>query len=266
MFSKINSLALVAVVGLAFAGCGEVAQNEDLGDEAALEGGKADLVGDSLLVIDENSDGKVIKARVGVTVEVRLPGNPTTGYAWKCLSYSKSLPLADESFEPSQPQTVGSGGTFSFFFLPDLFAAGGAHVVKFAYFRSWEGEASASKTFSVTLKVAAAAQNIVVDSTMTGKTVKANVGDTVEVRLPGNPTTGYQWECLNPSKSLPLADEAYTADLPQLTGSGGTYSFFFKPDGFAHGKSFTIRFAYFRSWEGQAAAIENFSITLKVAP
>lgn len=109
---------------------------------------------------------------------------------------------------------------------------------------------------------------IQVTKEMNGQEVQAKVGDTIEVRLAGNPTTGYQWKAVLYSRSCPVSNPEgdYIADEPEATGSGGTYLFKIKPDMFASGGTHQFEFAYFRSWEGAENAIEKFAFSLKVAP
>lgn len=115
-------------------------------------------VGGSATVVDDSMDGRTISAHVGDTIEVRLAGNPTTGYSWKTVRSSRSLPVASATYEPTShdPHLMGGGGTFIFTIKPDRFSAGGTHHFKFACFRPWEGESHATKTFTLTVKVAAA--------------------------------------------------------------------------------------------------------------
>ena len=61
---------------------------------------------------------------------------------------------------------------------------------------------------------------------------------------------------------MPLQKEWYTADEPQMIGSGGTFSFRFAPDVFAAGGTFKLSFVYIRPWESQA--LKTVSVTLVV--
>jgi len=105
---------------------------------------------------------------------------------------------------------------------------------------------------------------LVVTKDMNNMTRTIEQGDTIDVQLPGNPTTGYAWHLLASSKSFPLQKEEYVPDQPQLTGSGGTYHFYFTADLFSVGQTFKLSFAYYRSWEGHDSAIETFDVTIVV--
>jgi predicted secreted protein len=110
----------------------------------------------------------------------------------------------------------------------------------------------------------ATTNDIVITKDMNGTTQTIDQGDTIDVQLEGNPTTGYAWKLLASSRSFPLQKEEYVPDQPQLTGSGGTYHFYFTADVFSVGKEFKLDFAYFRSWEGHQNAIETFTVTIAV--
>jgi predicted secreted protein len=156
MRNRNTLLGVILAAGLTGMGCGGPEEiPADTGDDLLDEedGGKADSAGPKTITITEAKNGKTVTARVGDTVEVRLAGNPTTGYQWKVVSQSKSLPIASQKYIPGQPAQVGSGGVYSFVLKPDLLAAGGKHLTSFAYYRSWEGVASAIKLFSVTISV-----------------------------------------------------------------------------------------------------------------
>jgi inhibitor of cysteine peptidase len=264
MFSSRHLIVAMSILGLV--ACGGVdEQSSEMDPQTAV--GKGDSLANPYVYIDKTMAGQTVEAAMGNVVVVKLAGNPTTGYQWKCTTYSKGLPPNEEYFVADQPMKDGSGGTFFFEFVPSIFSLGGDHHLTFSYFRSWEGEASAIETFTVTVHVpqANAGQTIVVESSQNGESIKAKKGDTIQIKLDGNPTTGYEWKCPSYSKSFPLANEEYIPSEPQMVGSGGTYVFTFIPDSFAKGKTFKLHFAYFRSWEGAAAAIETFDITVQIA-
>lgn len=105
------------------------------------------------IAITKADDGATKKIDVGATIDVQLAGNPTTGYGWHLLASSRSFPLQKEEYVPDQPQLVGSGGTYHFFFTADSFAAGKSFQLDFAYYRSWEGPTAAIEKFRVTVVV-----------------------------------------------------------------------------------------------------------------
>ena len=53
-------------------------------------------------------------------------------------------------------------------------------------------------------------------------------GDTLVVRVPANPTTGYDWRAVNWSEAMsPAPDSPQYASNSELTGAGGVYTFRF---------------------------------------
>jgi len=95
-----------------------------------------------------------------------------------------------------------------------------------------------------------------------GTTVVLHVGDTLEIELDGNPTTGYGWEII-PDESGVLTvngDPTYAADS-ELIGSGGTYLF-----SFTAGKAgeTDVNLVYSRSWEADVAPMTSFTLHVVV--
>ena len=100
-----------------------------------------------------------------------------------------------------------------------------------------------------------------------GKTVAVKTGDTVQVILEGNPTTGYQWTATLTDKDKAIAqqqgDAAYVQQSTDssVVGAGGTYTFTFKA--VAAGQA-TLTFAYARSFDKGVAPAKTFTVTLTV--
>jgi inhibitor of cysteine peptidase len=95
-----------------------------------------------------------------------------------------------------------------------------------------------------------------------GFTVK--VGDTIEVVVAGNPTTGYEWTALNDDAALLklVGEPAYVADETDedIVGSGGTYTFTFTAT--AAGQT-TIELRYARAWES-VQPLKTFKVTVTI--
>ena len=95
-----------------------------------------------------------------------------------------------------------------------------------------------------------------------GTTVTLHVGDTLEIQLDGNPTTGYGWEII-PDESGVLTvtgDPTYTADS-ELIGSGGTYLFSLTAD---EAGEADVNLVYSRSWEADVAPASSFTLHVVV--
>jgi inhibitor of cysteine peptidase len=119
-------------------------------DKAAVCDG---TVSSDAIVINKDMNGKTKAIEQGDKIDVQLPGNPSTGYAWHLLASNKSFPLQKEEYVPGQPQLTGSGGTYHFHFTADSFSVGNVFKLNFAYYRSWEGSNNAIETFVVKIAV-----------------------------------------------------------------------------------------------------------------
>ena len=92
-----------------------------------------------------------------------------------------------------------------------------------------------------------------------GKTIDANIGDTIIVSLDENPTTGYSWD-LN-GGGLTLVSDNYTVTSPELMGSGGVHVWNFSAS--SEG-IYEITGIYMRPWENATASDETWNATVVV--
>ncbi|MFZ0492309.1 MAG: protease inhibitor I42 family protein [Acidimicrobiia bacterium] len=92
----------------------------------------------------------------------------------------------------------------------------------------------------------------------TGTTVTLHVGDTLEIQLDGNPTTGYGWETISDESGVLIvnSDPTYTTN-GDLIGSGGTYLFSFTADKVG---GTDVNLVYRRPWETEVAPIASFTL------
>jgi inhibitor of cysteine peptidase len=96
----------------------------------------------------------------------------------------------------------------------------------------------------------------------TGSTVALRAGDTMEVVLDGNPTTGFSWEtaAIDASVLKQLGEpgfEPYT----NLIGSGGKFTFRFQA--VSSGQTL-LRLVYHRPWETEVPPEKTFEVTVVV--
>jgi len=90
-----------------------------------------------------------------------------------------------------------------------------------------------------------------------GGQLGAQVGDTIEIHLAENATTGYRWETdgLDPHVfELEGATGSYRSDA---VGSGGDAQFRIKV--LAAGSA-TLRLKYWRRWEGEGGVLKRFAV------
>jgi len=97
-----------------------------------------------------------------------------------------------------------------------------------------------------------------------GKTITLQKGDRLQITLPENPTTGFQWAIeTKPKNLLSLEKSDYVASSPQLIGSGGqrTLTLLAKKTGKTY-----LNLKLWRSWEGDKSIVNRYQITLQIKP
>lgn len=85
------------------------------------------------------------------------------------------------------------------------------------------------------------------------------------VKLPANPTTGYQWRVLNYDKQLfALANQTYVAPKTNRMGAGGitVFTFMLRP-GHDYPQNTNMVFKYARSWEAKSGIIKKIIVHFK---
>lgn len=90
----------------------------------------------------------------------------------------------------------------------------------------------------------------VVTKDQMGQTLKATVGDLVDITLSANATTGYSWRCtVTPAANASMVRAVYATDAaPQgMVGVGGTQHFLLRADKPGETK---VTVQYGRWWEG----------------
>lgn len=97
------------------------------------------------------------------------------------------------------------------------------------------------------------------DRTSAGNALALKMGQTLEIALEGNPSTGYEWTVATPAGSaLEQVDTPEFKAQSTLIGAPGTYLFRFKAK--AKGEE-ELRFQYKRSWE---TTLQDETLTFKV--
>lgn len=91
-----------------------------------------------------NESGKTQKAKVGDTIIVQLPENPTTGYRWELKEIDKAIEPPEIQYKPDEGAQMGGGGTKTFEFK---LKSKGTTTIKIINKRSWEPENSAIQHF-----------------------------------------------------------------------------------------------------------------------
>jgi inhibitor of cysteine peptidase len=96
-----------------------------------------------------------------------------------------------------------------------------------------------------------------------GRVVAVKVGDTISVRLPENPTTGYSWALDSiDAQRLEAGAPAYQGEGAGL-GTGGVKTW--KLVARAPGRT-RLGLKRWRHWEGDTSIVERFSVTIDIKP
>jgi inhibitor of cysteine peptidase len=106
------------------------------------------------------------------------------------------------------------------------------------------------------------AQTVAAGEAQSGSQVDLQVGDTLEITLESNPSTGYRWSQLTLDTSIlrPLG-EAEFRPAGSLLGASGTETFRFATARAGHA---TLSFVYSRPFEQDAAPIKTFMLDVRV--
>jgi inhibitor of cysteine peptidase len=117
-------------------------------------------------------------------------------------------------------------------------------------------------TLSLSACGSSAAKSVAVGEKDANSTVSLRVGDTLEVVLEGNPTTGYQWERETADDSIvkQVGDPEFNPDTSAL-GSGGKVTLRFEAVG--AGQT-VLRLIYHRVFEPDVPPLKTFEVTVMV--
>ena len=96
-----------------------------------------------------------------------------------------------------------------------------------------------------------------------GKSITLQPGQTLVVKLPENPTTGFRWAIArNDEATLALRSSDYAPAANVGVGGGGQRTFTFaaqKPG------SVILQLKLWREWEGDSSVTKRFGVTIDVS-
>ena len=103
------------------------------------------------ITLTEADNGKVVDAHSGDEIVIRLPENPTTGYRWGQDSAGDAKASLSGDTNQMSGTAAGGGGARVLTFQ----AKGAGDVpLRLKLWRAWEGDASVTKRFAVTVRIA----------------------------------------------------------------------------------------------------------------
>ena len=207
------------------------------------------------------NDGETYDVPPDARIQLRLPGNPTTGFTWQ-LSVTPGLVIENESYQPDDPgsRLVGAGGTYLWVLRA---VQPGMQTISGIYSRQWESTTGNQTSFTLNLRVGGSPPPTGIPPIYTiytegdnGKTVSQGLGGEFGIRLAENPTTGYSWILTVPNGLSLIGDEYIPSQPPgMMAGSGGIHAFSLKA---TERGEHTVHGEYRRPWvaEGTIAFID----------
>ncbi len=100
-----------------------------------------------------------------------------------------------------------------------------------------------------------------VDESQNGSEIKLRVGETLEIRLSENPTTGFRWALQSSGAPACIPVKDYYEPSARAPGAGGGHRWRFQAKQVGEGR---IEIRYRRAWERQGAAARTYSLRVRV--
>jgi inhibitor of cysteine peptidase len=102
------------------------------------------------VIVTKAQDGETLTLRVGDSLLLQLPENPSTGYRWAFAAIDESLLAVEDPRYHAGEGSVGSAGVAVWTLRA---RASGKSRLVLKYWRHWEGDRSVIDRFSVTLDI-----------------------------------------------------------------------------------------------------------------
>ncbi len=96
-----------------------------------------------------------------------------------------------------------------------------------------------------------------------GRTIDVRLGETVQITLPENATTGFRWAIDHYDQDSFEALATEPRNAAKAVGGGGEVVFSFKAKKIGSGE---IELKHWRQWEGDASVTARFRVQLHVQP
>jgi predicted secreted protein len=173
------------------------------------------------VTISEAFDGGLVNLAPGDELVVRLSGNAGTGYVWTLAFLNADVLKPEGGSSAEQAPIPGAPGVKVFRFRA---ANRGPASVGFAYGRPSENDAAPARLFRalVMVGVTVAPRHHNARDTDDSSRLFLTQGDTLYVRLPATPSTGYGWTITRnaPSVLKPAGEPKWEG--PTVPGAEGT--------------------------------------------
>ncbi|MEI2742241.1 MAG: protease inhibitor I42 family protein [Candidatus Competibacter sp.] len=148
--SRLASFAFAALLALVTAALAAGCASKKSAEPVAPPAGSRE---NGVLSLKREDNNRTAELRVGERFKVSLPENPSTGYTWAIDETDRRL-LALEGTaydEPDEGGFVGARGRRIFTFSAQQ---AGEVMLRLKYWRFWDGDASTTERYAVSLKIA----------------------------------------------------------------------------------------------------------------
>ncbi len=194
---------------------------------------------------------------VGQCFIVTLEAEPSTGYDWvlaQPLDTNLVQVVNTDIAYPSGDATPGAPVSEAWSF--QAMAEGSTSIV-LEYTRFWEKGASPTKRHTVTVHIAKSGEEV-------RETINVQLGQTFNITLESNPSTGYSWQfAQHPDANIvKLESQKYTPSA-NVPGAPGKEVWVFKGVGVG---STTMVLQYQRPWETNVPPLKKDTIKVTVTP
>jgi inhibitor of cysteine peptidase len=112
-------------------------------------------------------------------------------------------------------------------------------------------------------KAQSASSNVLLTEQDNGKDIDLTIGSTLIVKLPGNPSTGYNWTIVGEPSPLKLQKTSFRKGATKGSSVGASGTATFQLSANSSGLA-TLTLVYRRSWEYNVAPIKTFAVRVDV--
>lgn len=102
------------------------------------------------MVLNQQDNGKRIAVSPSEPLEISLAENPTTGFRWSFEELGPSVHVTEDTYDLAGDVTPGAATTHIFRLT---FSRRGEYRIALRLWREWEGDASISDQYSITVDV-----------------------------------------------------------------------------------------------------------------
>ena len=125
------------------------------------------------------------------------------------------------------------------------------------------GTASFGQQAASASKVQSASSNVLLTEQDNGKDIDLTIGSTLIVKLPGNPSTGYNWTIVGEPSPLKLQKTSFRKSTNKSGAVGASGTATFQLSASSSGIA-TLTLVYRRSWEYNMPPMKTFTVRVNV--